>query len=176
MWMVKTGMQEECTSTRSFSLRHTAAKFKILTTQKWLDRLEKLCYYITIKTIIAGYKLIVKFGLWEPLYQRVTNLAEAAMLQNDWLLKREAEEQMKTRLREVEGIHLAKLAAQAEQRPHFYQPILVKVGVVLSRTGAYLQVHFSSGPSIEPKPILASGIARGLSSRPALSARHIDCP
>lgn len=98
------------------------------------------------------------------------------MLQNDWLLKREAEEQMKTRLREVEMIRLAKLAAQANPRPHFYQLILVRVGKVMSRTGAYLQVHFSSEKSVEPKPFLVSGTARRLTTGPALAARHIDCP
>ena len=90
------------------------------------------------------------------------------MLPNDWLMKREAEEMVKSRRQEAEAYRLAKLASQAEDQTHAYQRSLVRLGIALSRAGDYLQAHFRSSPQTQTDHILAS--STGLAARPG------DCP
>lgn len=101
-------------------------------------------------------------------------LPEVAMFQNDWYLKREAEERIKSRLRAAEANRLAKLAS--ETQPHVYQLLLVRLGGILSRTGNYLQVHFSAGVPVEPNQFARLGPAKEAAARAAPSIRRFDYP
>ena len=72
------------------------------------------------------------------------------MLQNDWLLKREAEERINTRLHEAETFRLAQQACQAQPQGWAYQHALVHLGEWMSKAGNYLQSHFGAGLQVEP--------------------------
>jgi len=80
--------------------------------------------------------------------------------QNDWLLKREAEERMKARLSEAEAYKLAKLTRQTKQKQPVYQRSLVRLGEWMSRTGDFLQIHFGAGLQVETNCFCETGSVR----------------
>ena len=85
------------------------------------------------------------------------------MFQNDWYLKREAEERIKSRLRDANASRLAKLASETQQ--YAYQRFLVRLGGMLSQAGEYLQIHFGD-----------VGASQSLTVASTHPGRRIDCP
>jgi hypothetical protein len=99
---------------------------------------------------------------------------EVEMFQNDWYLKREAEERIKSRLRTAEANRLARLAS--ETQPHAYQLLLVRLGNILIRMGDYLQTHFSAGMPVEANRFTRPGSAKDAIACAAPSIHRFDCP
>lgn len=101
-------------------------------------------------------------------------LPEVEMFQNDWYLKREAEERIKSSLRSAEASRLAKLALESKQ--HAYQHVLARLGGILSRTGDYLQTHFGTGLPIDQNHFSSPGSSREVAAHAAPSIHRFDCP
>lgn len=79
---------------------------------------------------------------------------------NGWMLKRLAEEQINSRLREAETGRLARLAAGSSRQGHLVQHFLASLGKSLSRAGDYLQEHFGSDSQIEMDRYPAGKLSR----------------
>lgn len=69
--------------------------------------------------------------------------------QNDWWLKRMAEERINDYLCEAETWRMVNLAAKPKPRQGLYHRFLVRLGIWMSKVGDYLQMHFGASLQAE---------------------------